>query len=314
MGNWLRFAPWIATIGITWSLGFIYNVYYGGELSWLRKMYYNKIAIASQVEAPRRLLIMGGSGANFSVNSEVLEKELGFPVINLGLDGPVGVNVIFPSMLKAVRPGDMVLLVPEDLLLFDDDGLLDRSATFGIATGKPGLGGVSAKKLAQTFWTLGVPGLQAVTKSTVDLITKGELTGYYSPPLTDHGDPSWTRYRQNQWDPLKMRRTISPHVEKRITQFREEVEAKGGTLVLSLPWMYASTDAQSIANQRKTAKKLEKIAPTIYNPVDYNLKPNIELFADTHHHLLPEVKVIRSQEIARQLQPILKDLDKAEKQ
>ena len=308
MRKLLKLAPWLIAAGVAWSVGFVYNVYYGGELSWLRAMYFHKMELAAQIKAPRRLLIMGGSGAHHSINSETLEQELDIPVMNMGLDGPVGLNVILPSILKAVRPGDIVLLIPEDLILIDEDGLLERSASFGIAIGRPSLGEVPAKELVQAFWMSGLPSLRNLAKSTVDLVKKGRMTGYYSDPITERGDPTVTKFRKQKWWQWKIQKPISQHAIARITKFRKEVEAKGATLVLSLPWVYASTNEQTVANMRKTAHKLAKIAPLVYEPTSYNLKTDSRLFADTHHHLVPEARKLRARQLAEQLKPVLKEL------
>ncbi len=309
MRKLLKLAPWAIAATTAWSLGFIYNVYYGGELSWLRGMYFEKMSLAAQVKTSPRLIILGGSGAHHSLDSEVLEQELGMSVLNMGLDGPVGLNVILPSILKAVRPGDIVLLIPEDLILLDEDGLLERSAPFGIATGRPGLGGVPPQALVETIWMQGVPTLRAVTKSTVDLVEKGRFTGYYSDPLTQRGDPSTTKYREGKWWQWKIHQSISPHAVKRIQKFREEVKAKDATLVLSLPWVYASQDEKTLSNMEDITKKLRNIAPLVYDESDYNLKTDSNLFADTHHHLIPEARTMRAQQLAEQLKPVLKELD-----
>ena len=95
------------------------------------------------------------------------------------------------------------------------------------------------------------------------------------------------------------------HAIERITQFRDEVEAREATLVLSLPWFYGSIDQQTVANVRKTAQSLEGIAPTIYNQENLNIQSDSSLFADTHYHLLPESQKIRSREIVSQIQPLI---------
>ncbi|MEA5509126.1 hypothetical protein VB715_05050 [Crocosphaera sp. UHCC 0190] len=305
----LKLAPWAIAASAAWSLGFIYNVYYGGELSWLRAMYLEKMSLAAQIQTSPRLIITGGSGAHHSINSEVLEQKLGIRVFNLGLDGPVGLDVILPSVLEAVRPGDIVLLIPEDLILLDEDGLLDRSAPFGIAIGQPGLGNIPPRQLIESFWMQGIPTLRAVTKSTVDLVEKGRMTGYYSDPLTSHGDPSTTKYREGKWWTRTIDNSISPHAVQRISQFRQELEAKGATLVLSLPWVYNSHDPKSMGNMEKITQKLSQIAPLVYDKNDYNLKTDSSLFADTHYHLLLEARKIRSQALAEQLKPVLKELE-----
>ncbi|HAC62955.1 MAG TPA: hypothetical protein DCF68_05320 [Cyanothece sp. UBA12306] len=305
----LKLAPWIIAAGTAWSLGFIYNVYQGGEISSLRGMYFNKIALAAQVKTSPRLIILGGSGAHYSINSEVLEQKLGISVLNMGLDGPVGLNVILPSILKVVRPGDIVLLIPEDLILLDDDGLLERSASFGIATGQPGLGGIPVKMFVESFWLQGVATLRSLTKSTVDLLEQGRIVAYYSEPLTSRGDPTADKDRTSEWWEMSITNTISPHAIKRITQFRQEVEDKNATLVLSLPWIYASKDSKNINNVQDISRKLGKIAPLVYDETDYNLKSDSSLFADTHYHLTLEARIIRSQQLAKQLKPVLKNLE-----
>lgn len=300
-----KLASWLMAVSVAWSLGFIYNVFYGGELSWLRAMYFQKIAIAEEVKGNRRLIITGGSGAHYTLNSELIEQGLEIPVVNLGLDGPIGLDVILPSVIDEVRPGDIVLLIPEYLLLLDEDGFGDRSGQFGVAIGRPGLGGLPAKQLAQDTFLLGIPTLRAVTKSTVDVFSKGRMTGYYSDPITERGDPIKVKERNLEWWQLPIDRPISDHAAQRIGQFRKEVEARGGTLVLSLPWIYGSTEEKTKTNLHLTAQVLEQIAPLIYDEESLNIKTDSSLFADTHYHLLPRGRDLRAQELVQQLKPIV---------
>ncbi|MGB3693368.1 MAG: hypothetical protein WA865_04260 [Spirulinaceae cyanobacterium] len=305
---------WLAVTGVAWSAGYLYNVHFGGELSWLKAVYNEKMALAEEVDAPRRLLTTGGSGAHYSINSEVLEQEVGIPVINLGIDGRLGLNVILDSIIEKIRPGDVVLLIPEySMVLLDEDGLAERSADFGLAIGKPGLGGVPAKDLAHNTLLLGVPSLRSLTKAAVDLATKGEITGYYSDPITKKGDPTTVKQRAGKWWKMSVNQSISPssHSFKRIKQFRQDLEAKGAHLVISLPWVYAKTDGETVDNVGKIAQELEKIAPVIYDEETLNLQSNAALFADTHYHLQLDVMEKRSLQIAEQIEPILQSLPEA---
>ncbi|VEP11728.1 conserved hypothetical protein [Hyella patelloides LEGE 07179] len=298
--------PWFLATGVAWSLGFFYNVYYGGELSWLRRMYFQKIAIAESVTETPRLLIVGGSGAHYTIDSDLIEQELGIPVINLGLDGPIGLDVILPSVIDRVKPGDIVLLIPEYLLLLDNDGLGDRSTSFGVAIGRPGLGGIPVKQFLQEVIALGIPSLRAVAKSGVDAATQGEFTGYYSDPVSDKGDPTVVKERQQDWWKLPIKNSISQHSFERILQFNEEVEAKGGKLVLSLPWVYGSDTKRTLKNVEITADYLSKIAPTIYDRESLNIQDNVSYFADTHYHLMPEGRKVRAEQLVTELKPIIK--------
>lgn len=302
----LKLSSWVLVAGLAWSIGYVYNARYGGELSWLRMMYEQKMALADQVEASKRVIVLGGSGAHYTVDAERMEQEIGIPVLNLGMDGPIGLDVILPSVIDKVRPGDVVLLIPEYLLLLDDDGWGDRSGSFGAAIGRLGLGNVPAKQLGQDLMLLGVPTLRAATKSTIDVVTQGRMTGYYSDPVSDHGDPTVLKQRtKSEWWQLPIKKPISKYAYKRIAQFKQEVEQKGATLVLGLPWVYAETDEKTITNVRQTAEKLEEIAPVLYDKQSLNLKTDSSLFADTHYHLNREARQIRSSELAQQLKELM---------
>ncbi|BCL34046.1 hypothetical protein [Nostoc sp. MS1] len=305
MHKFLRFSSWFAIAALAWGVGYLYNARYGGELSWLRIMYEQKMALASEVQAPKRVLILGGSGAHYTVDAGLMQQQLGIPTINMATDGPVGLDVILPSVSSAIKKGDIVVLIPEYLILQAKDGFGDRSGQFGVAIGKPGLGGVPAKQLAQDIMLLGVPTLKAVTKSSVDLVEKGRFTGYYSDPITANGDPTVLKKRlKSAWWQLKIKDPVSPHALRRIRQFKKEVEAKGATLVLGLSWIYASTDSQTLGNISKTAEKLSEIAPVLYDKQTLNVKTDSSLFADTHYHLNSSGRRTRTTELVEQLKAL----------
>ncbi len=300
-----KLLSWFAVAALAWSGGFIYNVYLGGEAHWLKSLYENKIAIANQTSDPK-LIITGGSGAHYTINSELLSEAIEMPVVNLGLDGPVGLDVILPSMLATVKAGDTVLLIPEYMLLLDEDGFGDRSGMFVTAIGQPGLGGVPAKQLALETLQMGIPSLRWAVKATVDLTEEGHFTGYYDGPLTKHGDPTETKLREGEWWPLSIPDPVSPHALQRIAQFKSEVEARGGQLILSMPWIYGNEEETlTRSNIQKSAEELSKIAPVLIDEKTLNIQAQPTLFADTHYHLKPEGRKARSQQLASQLKPLL---------
>jgi hypothetical protein len=162
----LKIFPFLIVFVIAWFLGSVSNIYYVGESQSLLNMYKQKLTIAHQLNKSRKLLIVGGSGAHKSVNSQFIQKELGIPVVNFGLDGRLGLNVILPIALNAVSHGDVVLLIPEDVILIDEDGVDYRSLPFSIGIGKPELAYANPRQFIQDIWLLGLPRLKPLTKST----------------------------------------------------------------------------------------------------------------------------------------------------
>jgi hypothetical protein len=248
---------------------------------------------------------VGGSGVHYSVNSQKLEEKLNIPVFNFGLDGNLGFNVIFPTVLPEIRKGDIVLLIPEYLMLMDDDGIGERSVYFQTAAQKLGKANIPLQTYIAEGFSLGIPSLRPLVKSTLDIVTKGHIDNYYSDPITQWGDPTKTWDREGRWWQLGIDKPVTPHSLERISQFRDELAAKDAKLVIAVPWIYGSTDEKTLANVRKTAEDLSKIAPTIYDPKSLNIQTDSTIFADTHYHLTPEGRLLRTDQIVKEITPLL---------
>ncbi len=294
-----RLLPWVLVAAGAWTVGFLYNVYIGGYPSWLRSTYELKVALAKKIKQPK-IIVAGGSGVHFTINSQVMEEALGMPVMNFGTNGGIGLNVMLPSVIDQVQPGDIMLLIPEYTFLLDDDGLDRLSATYGLIIGRPGLGGVPPKDLVENTLALGMPSLPSLVQTGKNFVQEGRLD-YFDDPLTKRGDATIELKRNGKWWPMTVQSQVSQHTIDSLQQFKKEVELRGGTLVLSLPVIYGAKDAKTLHNLQKTADALSRVAPTLYNPETFNIKNNSDLFADTHYHLKIPARVTRSQELADQL-------------
>ena len=303
-----KLLPWLITFALSWSFGFAYNVYHGGIIGWIRKTHQNKVILAQEIETKPRLMLVGGSGMHYTVNSDYLTEKLGIEVFNMGLDGKLGLDVIFSTVLPEIRQGDIVLVIPEYLMLLDQDGIGDISVHFAVATNQPNIIDVKPKKFIEDTWMLGITGLKSLVKSGVDLSTKGKFDEYYSDPLTKRGEPTKTWERNSKWWQLTVDDTITQHSIDKIKEFQQQLNEKGATMVLSLPVIYGSTEENSLSNIQKTAQELEAIAPLIYDQDNLNVWTDVSLFAETHYHLNPEGRIKRSQDIIEQLEPILKPI------
>ena len=71
-----------------------------------------KRKIADQVYGPR-IILVGGSGAFFSVRAKTLQSQLGIPVINNALQAGLGIDYLLHRERQLLRPGDTVVLFLE---------------------------------------------------------------------------------------------------------------------------------------------------------------------------------------------------------
>jgi len=59
---------------------------------------------------PPRLLLVGGSNTAFATDSAVLERAVGRPVVNLGIQHALGLRFMLREASRAVRSGDLIVV------------------------------------------------------------------------------------------------------------------------------------------------------------------------------------------------------------
>jgi hypothetical protein len=62
---------------------------------------------------PPRIILAGGSNLAFGIDSQEIEKQIGLPVINMGLHAGLGIRFILNDLEPFVGQGDVVILCPE---------------------------------------------------------------------------------------------------------------------------------------------------------------------------------------------------------
>ena len=71
-----------------------------------------KWEIADTTRSPK-MLIVGGSNTAFGIDSDLITRELGMPVVNMGLNAGFGLRYVLAEAEPYVRSGDVVLISPE---------------------------------------------------------------------------------------------------------------------------------------------------------------------------------------------------------
>ena len=73
----------------------------------------HKVRMLEVTPGPR-IILVGGSGAAFGVDSALMERELpGYSVVNFGMYAALGTTVMLDLSQPHIREGDIVLLIPE---------------------------------------------------------------------------------------------------------------------------------------------------------------------------------------------------------
>ena len=59
------------------------------------------------------IIVIGGSNVAFGIDSSRLKKEFGYPIINAGLHGALGLDIYLDLVDRYARHGDIVVFMPE---------------------------------------------------------------------------------------------------------------------------------------------------------------------------------------------------------
>lgn len=97
--------PFISVIIYCVALPKVYEYTYLAALE-------DKFDRLNKINIPK-IIIIGGSATSFGINSEIIEKETGMPVVNFGLYGALGSKAMLELSKSNIRENDIVIFQPE---------------------------------------------------------------------------------------------------------------------------------------------------------------------------------------------------------
>lgn len=299
----LSLASWIVVLCLALGLGYLFNyLSLDSDLNWTRELYLKKVELADTFSGERRMLVFGGSGTHYSIDTNMLEAKLGIPVFNMGLHGGLGLHVILECALFEARDGDIILLVPEHgLLNGKGDGWL--SSAFGVAIGKPGIGGVSLEEKSSEILRGGMTSLPTFGKSIWKLLFGAK--GRASYMVDDRGNA--LEFMPGTASPICISNSVSDYNLERLKLFHDKLDARGVTLLFSLPSvLIAKDDDSSLEVMKDRVQHLSWVAPVICDEI-YNAKTDSDMFSDSAYHLNNKGRSISSEKLVLELGSALKN-------
>jgi hypothetical protein len=253
-------------------------------------------------EPPPRVLLVGGSSLAFGANSSRLERALGRPVVNLGVNAGLGLDLVIRPAERAMAAGDLVILSPEYRLL--EAGLpMDTSTVWQLLAAEPG----AARDVASRSWPallddgLSLPSqrLQALwlyaRKGRPDSIYwrssfdgRGDFVGHL-------GFPSWRGGDQHVYIPSPQE---AAQACDRLALFADRARTVGAEVLL----VPAPIPADDVRPQREAIERLWRTVAerTRLRVVQTSMLPRSRFF-DTAYHLTRRGRNQRTDELARAL-------------
>ncbi len=261
-----------------------------------------------------RLIFTGGSGIALGLDSELIERELGLSVINMGVNAGFGLRYMLDEIRPQLNEGDVVVIAPEYEYFYG-------SAMEG------------SQNLIWAYQIWGAKILGRFVPSQGQLRTIAEEMPYFMQlrfleMLSTRQDPIYNRWAFNErgdfvnhlsLPPLEIQpgsiaqdRPFNAEVLTLLESFRAEAEAQGANVYLLPPAViesfYRHEDNRAQIEMVAERVRADTSVSLLAEPEKYVLPA--EMFFDTVYHLNDQGRQYRSEMIAVDLEGKIAPLQK----
>lgn len=297
----------LLTALVAWVLFGLYSLHLNPEVVHYSEGAKIKNAWAEKMtrEYGAKVIVIGGSSCEFSIDGERMLKEFHLPTVNYGRHAGMGPSIMVESVLGHLRHGDTLIIAVEPGLLTEPLSEPSLAVQFSVARHHPewvlhptlGVGRVSLFQAA----TLLRPGGYHVF-TMLGKIVLGEPLYRYK--LSDYRASGWkqTDVRMPIGGPPGHGQHLSQDALLLLQRLHDWCDQHGVRAAYSLPWAYTPEDKVR-EFQKENIQFLLQVAKFFPVLKDSRLgaDPNKEDFADTNFHLRTAAAETRTDELAKQI-------------
>jgi hypothetical protein len=259
---------------------------------------------------PPRIIVLGGSNVPFGIRSGLLERELGRPVVNMGLVAGLGLEFMLNEVAGSVREGDWVLLSPEHDLFDGGSKLLNQQQILEYRPAS--LWHLPFRRAARLLDDQGLTILGGAVRRALDI--------HLTAPPAEPDDSGYSRGGFNQWgdyvahygraETLAGRiensapvvaRPITTLMQSELARFARRCQARGARCFYTCPPHPRAVLQPRVAIVEANIAILEAIPglEVLDHSSDHLYEPG--LFYDTGYHLTEAGARQRTETIIREL-------------
>ena len=266
-----------------------------------------KISRLESIEEDK-IVVIGGSSVAFGLDSELIERNTGMPVVNFGLYAALGTKLMLDLALPHIDDGDIVIVAPEldaqTLSLYFNSGTTLRALDGNLF---PTLFDIPMEHYASLFGASWDYTAEKLSYLLGDAPTYGGI--YSSSSFNEYGDVKsglrphnvMTRYYDGNQTVTLTEDILSPEFKDYLNEFARKCRGKGAETMFS--WCpvnelaLESSDDEIAAFEEYMADSLDLTFISYLS--DYILPANY--FYDTNFHLNDSGVKLRSIKLAEDI-------------
>jgi hypothetical protein len=254
--------------------------------------------------------VVGGSTTAFAIDAQMLEKEYGLPVANLGLHAGMGPEACVGLGFAALKKGDTMILSLEPRMISEEINSKAMGTRFAYVMGKPELLDWqrvrSPLDSVSSFFQFQPGGYHVVTM--LGKLALGQPLYRYSVDQMRPGGLQVTSEKRSLTVPQKeyeapQEYRLSEDGRRFLNNTKVEAKRRGITVTYLLPWSYAPAESSEVLRSanRVLLGEIDEIMPVIFEP-NSGIHTAEDDFADTGQHLTEKAAAFRSHTLAPFLQ------------
>jgi hypothetical protein len=237
-----------------------------------------------------KIIVIGGSNTIFNIDSKLISDSTGLPVVNMGLHAGLGLKFMLNEIRPYLKPGDVVIIMPEYAQFFSDLFNGGRILTRLVTLNPHAFQYVRTR--GQYLAMIKGVGLEARSKIVYLLGQSAEEETYNRTAFNAYGDlrsevignQSLIKLQVENYE-IRPPREINSACIKELNKFYAEVQLIGAQVYLAYSAIpldkYLSNFDQIWALNEYLNRNLK--VPRLFSP-DKVLVPASEFF-DTYYHL-----------------------------
>ncbi len=268
----------------------------------------DKLERANSISSSK-IILMGGSSVAFGIRSDMLEKSLEMPVVNMGLHAGLGQTFCMDLAKKVICEGDIIIIMPEAYDYIDGvvDGtlawlILDNDLTL-LADVRP----TDYKSLIEGFPAYLKRACMYWTKETGKKVDARKDYNEYGDNISgrEAGNIMEGGYISSEF----FRVAVNNELMAYYNNYSQYVQGQGAIMVMASMPIIEPLVAGHEDEAELRQEKVEELAefPVISEWEDY-VYP-VEYFYDTNYHLNGVGSLLRTQQLIDDIKRWMEDED-----
>lgn len=231
-----------------------------------------------------KVILVGGSNLAFGVNSQLIEKSFGLPVVNMGLHAGLGLDYMISEVKNSIHKGDTIVLVPEYEHFYTNSFTNHGKELAALV----GVNPVALRFINSPHQMISILQFIPTLFETIVSGWRDNGTSYSSAAFNQWGDieryPSNSQNNQGSIQISKLIGEIDKKSLYEISEFNDYCKSRGATMIFVYPAyahsLYSENQKQILnLNSRILALRIKVIS----QPIDFVFPDN--MFIDSGYHL-----------------------------